>query len=580
MAARVFRNTPNPLLIPEIVGLVVDNIHTVPDLLNCACVNIIWNLAALKKLYRGSLNDMQFRTPDIGSLNCLFVASRKRFVRNMSFVRHLLLCPESPAIDEAAQPDTRLACVEKCRAMRHREYAEHLLRPRGSGLASLSIPFQIMDQDWSQLSDLLLTPTVEFLAIDNYYCKLLMASYSYSRELTTPTDKFSNLKALTIYKSDSYLGIDELCELLKSCDLEFFHIESDNAEPVATQLLPYLRRQLSLRALALNIPCCGLNLGSKTPAREEQGDIWPRVKALYLQEGDQHWLEQLPKLTELQILSLRKLASGSPTINQSAIENVAKCRNLRVVDLVLNELDDVELLLNIADGCPLLQKFSVWPLGLRVDPGAANSLLSRLLRALPRLEFLALALECQMDGAILQDLARHCPQLTVLELPQTQLLLSLSLMTKTSTLRHLESMHLAGIYFRNPRRMMQCDKIRSIAREWRRIFPKIRGMPCTADVYSRYMSDDYSSEGSGDEVSVSSDEEVPELGFNDYDSVWFILRTKLWRCLGYPKDQFIHDRIQNMWQTDLEIKTIGWPVMPLKAFADPDLYSTAAHGVR
>ncbi|KAH2321893.1 hypothetical protein KXW87_000547, partial [Aspergillus fumigatus] len=144
----------------------------------------------------------------------------------------------------------------------------------------------------------------------------------------------------------------------------------------------------------------------------EQGDIWPRVKALYLQEGDQHWLEQLPKLTELQILSLRKLASGSPTINQSAIENVAKCRNLRVVDLVLNELDDVELLLNIADGCPLLQKFSVWPLGLRVDPAAANSLLSRLLRALPRLEFLALALECQMDGAILQDLARHCPQLT------------------------------------------------------------------------------------------------------------------------------------------------------------------------
>lgn len=84
--------------------------------------------------------------------------------------------------------------------------------------------------------------------------------------------------------------------------------------------------------------------------------------------------------------------------------------------------------------------------------------------------------------------------------------------------------------------MMQCDKIRSIAREWRRIFPKIRGMPCTADVYSRYMSDDYLSEGLGDEVSVSSDEEVPELGFNDYDSVWFILRTKLWRCLGYLKD--------------------------------------------
>jgi hypothetical protein len=330
----------------------------------------------------------------------------------------------------------------------------------------------------------------------------------------------------------------------------------------------------------LNIPCCGLIFGSETLRREGLGDIWPRVKALYLREGDQHWLEQLPKLRELQILSLRKLASGSPSIYHSAIENVAKCRNLRAFNLVLDELDDVEMLLNIAHGCPLLQKFSVGPLGLRVERGAANSLLSSLLRALPRLEFLALGLEFQMDGAILQDLARHCPLLTVLELPRTQLLLSLSLMTKTCTLWHLESMQLASIYFRNPRRMMQWDKFSSIAREWHRIFPKIRGMPCTADVYSRYMSDDYSSEGSGDEVSVSSDEELPELDFDDYDSVWFILRTKLWRGLGYPKDQLIHDKIQNMWQTNLEIKSIGWPVMPLEAFADPDLYSTTVHGVR
>jgi hypothetical protein len=44
-----------------------------------------------------------------------------------------------------------------------------------------------VDQDWSQISDLLLPPTVEFLAIDNYYCRLLTASSSYSRGLTTPT---------------------------------------------------------------------------------------------------------------------------------------------------------------------------------------------------------------------------------------------------------------------------------------------------------------------------------------------------------------------------------------------------------
>jgi hypothetical protein len=123
----------------------------VPDLSSCAGVNNIWNVVALKKLYRGSLNDMQFRTPDIGSLNCLLVASRERFARNMSFVRHLLLCPETPTIDEATNPDTRLACFEKCRAMRHREDAEHLLRPRGRGLTSLTIPFEIVDQDVADL---------------------------------------------------------------------------------------------------------------------------------------------------------------------------------------------------------------------------------------------------------------------------------------------------------------------------------------------------------------------------------------------------------------------------------------------
>jgi hypothetical protein len=99
----------NPLLIPEIVGLVIDHFQLARDLLSCACVNSIWNRAALKKLYRGSLNDMQFRTADIGSLNCLLVASRVRFARNMSFVKHLLLPPEIPTVDDAADPQTRLA---------------------------------------------------------------------------------------------------------------------------------------------------------------------------------------------------------------------------------------------------------------------------------------------------------------------------------------------------------------------------------------------------------------------------------------------------------------------------------------
>lgn len=190
MATTHSRNGLNPLVLPEIVRLVVDNVHMVPDLLNCACVNSTWSVAALKKLYKGSLNDMQFRTPDIRSLNCLFVASRERFRRNMTFVEHLLLSLENPAVDEAALPNVRLICNEKCRAMRYRQSAELLLRSQGAGLASLTIPFKIEDQDWSLISDLLLSRTVEFLAIDDHYCGLLMASSNYFQGLITPAVSF------------------------------------------------------------------------------------------------------------------------------------------------------------------------------------------------------------------------------------------------------------------------------------------------------------------------------------------------------------------------------------------------------
>jgi hypothetical protein len=183
MTAITARNTPKPLLLPEIVEYVVDNICMVPDLLSCACVNSLWNVIALKKLYKGSLNDMRYRTPDIGSLNCLFVASRERFTQNMNFVKHLLLAPETPTVDDAAGPEHRLACFEKLRPLRRRLDAELLLRPQGSGIVSLTIPFEIVDQDWSLISDLLASPTIEYLAVDNFYCELLMATSRNSLEL-------------------------------------------------------------------------------------------------------------------------------------------------------------------------------------------------------------------------------------------------------------------------------------------------------------------------------------------------------------------------------------------------------------
>ena len=49
MAVVIHRNQSNPFFLPEIVALVIDNVHIVPDLLNCACVNSIWSAEALKK---------------------------------------------------------------------------------------------------------------------------------------------------------------------------------------------------------------------------------------------------------------------------------------------------------------------------------------------------------------------------------------------------------------------------------------------------------------------------------------------------------------------------------------------------
>ena len=160
-------------MVPEFVGFVIGHVNDPPNLLNCACVNRTWSIPALQKLYRGSINDMRYRTPDIGSLNSLFVASRERFARNVSFIKHLLIAPENTGIDETAHPDYRYACIERCRPLRDRKSAELLLRPRGKGPASLAIPFEIVHQDLSTVSDLILHPGLKFLTIDHVYCELL-----------------------------------------------------------------------------------------------------------------------------------------------------------------------------------------------------------------------------------------------------------------------------------------------------------------------------------------------------------------------------------------------------------------------
>ncbi|KAJ1707740.1 hypothetical protein NYO67_10090 [Aspergillus flavus] len=159
MVANPYQYTRNPLVIAEIVGLVIENVDMVPDLLNCACVNSIWMEPALRKLYRGSMNDMQFRTPGIDSLNCLLVASPGRFARNVSFVKHLLLAPEYPS-GGCGNSSCRPLCFDVCRAMRFRGLAELLLRTQPRGFTSLMIPFEMAHNALELFSDHLGQETV------------------------------------------------------------------------------------------------------------------------------------------------------------------------------------------------------------------------------------------------------------------------------------------------------------------------------------------------------------------------------------------------------------------------------------
>lgn len=58
MATVYGRNVFNLLMLSEIVGIVINNVYIVLDLLNCVCVNSTWSVATLKKFYKGFLHDM------------------------------------------------------------------------------------------------------------------------------------------------------------------------------------------------------------------------------------------------------------------------------------------------------------------------------------------------------------------------------------------------------------------------------------------------------------------------------------------------------------------------------------------
>ena len=357
------------------------------------------------------------------------------------------------------------------------------------------------------------------------------------------------------------------------------------------QLLRCLWRHQNLQALALRISCG--KIGTDKICADLEKEIgttcWPRLRGLYLNGIDQYWLQRLPKLEELQILELRDIKSRVPDFIKDIAHSISRCRLLRVVDLGLEWFYDSEIFLTMASGCPLLQRFCVATPSS--GPDMTGDQFSRLLQALPQVEFLSLSVRFRMTASKLRDLVNCCSRLKVLQLNHTRLYLSLQSLVDTPALSGLEQLHLLSVYFRNPSRYTQRRCLQRLATEWSRVFPQLRQVPCPPDVYqyvshldepsSNKQSDTDDDEWTPDDGETSLDDPVlggPGSDSDDISSDWSRVRRRLWVLLGYNMDDYVEviTGAIHIWQTSLEIRTFDWPIIPMQAFLEPHKYPRAA----
>ena len=112
----------------------MEHIKTPADLVRCGCVSKTWQPPALKALWRGSINDMRFRTPEIPLLHDHSLASRKRFDAYLQHADHLTIS----YIPNNSGDDTRLSAGESVSC-------PIVIEPGKGSLTSLAIPCDLID---------------------------------------------------------------------------------------------------------------------------------------------------------------------------------------------------------------------------------------------------------------------------------------------------------------------------------------------------------------------------------------------------------------------------------------------------
>ena len=613
------RSFPNPLALPELISRVIGHVEPPASLVNCACVNRAWNVAALRRLYRGSLNDMRYRTPDISSLSSLYVASRERFTQNMQFVRHLTIKPNKFSREVVGRGAFKYVTVEECRILRDRRLAELLLRPMGKGITSLAIPFELEEQDLRPLSDLILQPNLKSLTVDQFYCSKL------------DPKPLASLKSLSIYRTNRGMNFPALFEWLRRCNLSVFQIDSSLPDEVdkdlMKRLIQCLWRHRNLQALALKASCANSGYICADLETKMETPCWPGLKALYLTGIDLKWLEMLSGFKNLQIFEL-KHEDGQPPLplTRDIASGLSLCRNLQVIDVVLPLVDEAEAICDMVDGSRQLRLLSV-AVGMdssNYSSDMKSATFRRLLERLPHVEYLQIDIVFQMTCDSLQHLAELCPRLRLVNLLGTRLDLSVARLRELPPLPTLEDLNLRDVRFTDAEEYMHLSGLKIVAPEWARVFPRIRHPPCYRDregpeikfldgtsrdepavsgneqdlesdhekdlnnqsrepSSSSTSSDSSSSWLRGSDLEDDSDDASYFSREVDYNSKPVRMRCRLWKYLGYVfADTYLNvsGGVKHLWQTNLEIEAFNWPVIGMQAYLKPASHSSTVFNSR
>ena len=400
--------------------------------------------------------------------------------------------------------------------------------------------------------------------------------------------RLSNLAALSIYQTDEDLMIKDLSLCLEHCDLKMFHLDileilESLLQEEMEMLLGRLSRHRNLQVLALRTYCENKTVGVFCADLEEaqtRMTCWPELGALYLLESDEYWIEKFPLLRKLQILELMNFNFLPEGFDECIADSISTCHSLCSLDLRLNEDDGGDLLTPIANGCPLLRKLFVsfeLPQAELTEDQFLESV-----RALPLLELLSIDIPFGMTTPALQDLSESCPRLKLLAMKRTQLYICTKPLLAVPPLSSLQVMEVGFICFDECHRFTPAgSSLKGVVREWKRIFPQIRQLPCpydAADLKSDLENNSpTSTKASGDGGNPSSkSNHSGSIIANDLSSVSpRQLRKRFWQLLDYSPKEDASDlalRFNHKWQTDLEIELFGWPVVVMSAYDYPEEY--------